>query len=74
MEQRGDQLKQYIDGSIKGWTHSYEKNIAPSFPSHEPNTKPPTPNTSAAKWIIMYLAIVWYADEYVCSATAVVVA
>jgi hypothetical protein len=43
-----DQLKQYIDESVKGWTCSYEKSTAPNFPSHEHNTEPLAPNTSAA--------------------------
>jgi hypothetical protein len=47
MEQRGDPLKQYVDESIKMYIRSYEKSIAPSFPSHESNTEPPAPNTSA---------------------------
>jgi hypothetical protein len=46
MEQRGELLKEYVDESIKGWTRSYEKSIAPSFPSLEPNTEPPALNTS----------------------------
>jgi hypothetical protein len=36
-----------IDESIKRYTRSYEKSTAPSFPSHESNTEPPAPNTSA---------------------------
>ena len=47
MDQRGDQLKQYVDESIKMHLRSYEKSTAPSFPSHESNTEPPAPNTSA---------------------------
>jgi hypothetical protein len=47
MEQRGDQLKQYVDESVKMYIRSYEKSTAPSFPSHESNTEPPAPNTSA---------------------------
>jgi hypothetical protein len=46
IEHRGDLLKEYVDESIKGWTHSYEKSTCPSFPSHESNTEPPAPNTS----------------------------
>jgi hypothetical protein len=45
LEQQGGQLKQYVDESIKGWTRSYEKSIALSFPSHEINMEPPAPNT-----------------------------
>jgi hypothetical protein len=47
MDQRGDQLKQYVDESIKMHLSSYEKSAAPSFPSRESNTEPPAPNTSA---------------------------
>jgi hypothetical protein len=47
MEQRGDQLKQYVDESIKMYICSYDKSTAPSFPSHESNTEPPAPNTLA---------------------------
>jgi hypothetical protein len=47
MDQRGDQLKQYVDESIKMHLRSYEKSAAPSFPSRESNTEPPAPNTSA---------------------------
>jgi hypothetical protein len=47
MEQRGDQLKQYVDEPIKMYIRSYEKSTSPSFPSHESNTEPPMPNTSA---------------------------
>jgi hypothetical protein len=47
MEQQGDQLKQYIDKSIKRYMHSYEKSTTPRFPSRESNTEPPAPNTSA---------------------------
>jgi hypothetical protein len=47
MEQQGDQLKQYVDESIKMFICSYEKSTTPSFPSHESNTEPPAPNTSA---------------------------
>jgi hypothetical protein len=47
MDQRGDQLKQYVDESIKMHLRSYEKSTAPSFPSRESNTEPPAPNTSA---------------------------
>jgi hypothetical protein len=47
MERREDQLKQYVDKSIKRYIRSYEKSTAPSFPSHESNTEPPVPNTSA---------------------------
>jgi hypothetical protein len=47
MDQRGDQLKQYVDESIKIHLRSYEKSNAPSFPSRESNTEPPAPNTSA---------------------------
>jgi hypothetical protein len=46
MDQRGDQVKKYVDESIKMNIRSYEKSIAPSFPSHEPNMEPPAPNTS----------------------------
>jgi hypothetical protein len=44
MDQRGDQLKQYIDKSIKMHLHSYEKSTAPSFPSRESNTEPAAPS------------------------------
>ena len=54
IEQRGNQLKEYIDESIKVRTRSYEKSTAPSFPSHEPNTEPPAPNTSAANGCISF--------------------
>jgi hypothetical protein len=47
MEQRGDQLKQYVDEFIKMYIRSYEKSIAPSFPSHKSNTETPMPNTLA---------------------------
>ena len=47
MDQRGDQLKQYVDESIKMHLRSYEKSAAPSFPSRESNTEPPVSNTSA---------------------------
>jgi hypothetical protein len=47
MDQRGDQLKQYVDESIKMHLRSYDKSTAPSFPSCESNTKPPTPSASA---------------------------
>jgi hypothetical protein len=47
MDQRGDQLKQYVDESIKIHLHSYEKSTAPSFPSRETNTEPLAPSTSA---------------------------
>jgi hypothetical protein len=47
MDQRGDQLEEYVDESIKMHIRSYEKSTAPSFPSHESNTEPPTPSTSA---------------------------
>jgi hypothetical protein len=33
MDQRGDQLKQYVDESIKMHLRSYEKSTARSFPS-----------------------------------------
>jgi hypothetical protein len=48
MEQQGELLNQYVDESIKSYIRSYEKSTAPSFPSHESNTEPPAPNTSAA--------------------------
>jgi hypothetical protein len=32
MEQQGDQLKQYVDESIKMYIRSYEKSTTPSFP------------------------------------------
>jgi hypothetical protein len=47
MDQRGDQLKQYVDETVKNHLHSYEKSAAPSFPLRESNTEPPAPNTSA---------------------------
>jgi hypothetical protein len=47
MDQQGDQLKQYIDESIKMHLRSYEKSTAPSFPLRESNTKPPAPSASA---------------------------
>jgi hypothetical protein len=47
MDQRGDQLKQYVDESIKMHLRSYEKSTAPSFPSRESNTEPPAPSASA---------------------------
>jgi hypothetical protein len=46
MDQRGDQLKKYVDESIKMHIRSYDKSTAPSFPSCESNTEPPTPSTS----------------------------
>jgi hypothetical protein len=46
MDQRGDQLKQYVDESIKMHLREYEKSAAPSFPSRESNTEPPASNTS----------------------------
>ena len=39
MDQRGDQLKQYVDESIKMHLREYEKSAAPSFPSRESNTE-----------------------------------
>src|SRR5688572_25204006 len=47
MDQRGDQLKRYVDESIKMHLRAYEKSAAPNFPSRESNTVPPTSNTSA---------------------------
>jgi hypothetical protein len=47
IDQRGDQLKQYVDESIKTHILSYEKSTAPSFPSRESNAEPLTPSTSA---------------------------
>jgi hypothetical protein len=47
MDQRGDQLKQYVDESVKMHLRAYEKSVAPSFPSRESNTEPPASNTSA---------------------------
>jgi hypothetical protein len=47
MDQRGDQLKQYVDESIKMHIRSYEKSTVPSFQSRESNTEPPAPSTSA---------------------------
>jgi hypothetical protein len=47
MDQRGDQLKQYVDESIKMHLRAYEKSATPSFPSRESNTEPPASNTSA---------------------------
>jgi hypothetical protein len=47
MDQRGDQLKQYVDESIKMHLRSYEKSAAPIFPSRESNTEPLAPSTSA---------------------------
>jgi hypothetical protein len=47
MDQQGDQLKQYVDESIKMHPRSYDKSAAPIFPSQESNTEPPVSNTSA---------------------------
>jgi hypothetical protein len=47
MDQRGDQLEQYVDESIKMHLRAYEKSAASSFPSRESNTEPPASNTSA---------------------------
>jgi hypothetical protein len=47
MDQRGDQLKQYADESVKMHLRAYEKSAAPSIPSRESNTEPPASNTSA---------------------------
>jgi hypothetical protein len=47
MDQQGDQLKQYVDESIRMHLRSYEKSTAPSFPSCESNIEPPAPSTSA---------------------------
>ena len=47
MDQRGDQLKQYVDESIKMHLRAYEKSAAPNFSSRESNTVPPASNTSA---------------------------
>jgi hypothetical protein len=47
MEQQGDQLKQYVDRSVKRCMRSYEKSTSPSFPSHESNAEPPMPNIPA---------------------------
>jgi hypothetical protein len=47
MDQRGDQLKQYVDESIKMHLRSYEKSTAPSFLSRESNTEPLAPSASA---------------------------
>jgi hypothetical protein len=46
MDQR-DQLKQYVDESIKMHLRSYEKSAAHSFPSGESNMEPPAPSASA---------------------------
>jgi hypothetical protein len=62
MDQRGDQLKQYVDESIKMHLRAYEKSAAPNFPSRESNTVPPASNTSAIKWVTLDPAIIWYAD------------
>jgi hypothetical protein len=35
IDQQGDILKSYIDGSFKKLTHTYDKFVVPSFPSHE---------------------------------------
>jgi hypothetical protein len=42
-----DQLKQYVDESIKMHLCAYEKSAAPSFPLGQSNTEPPASNTSA---------------------------
>jgi hypothetical protein len=47
MDQRGNQLKQYVDESVKMHLCAYEKSVAPRFPSRESNTEPPASNTSA---------------------------
>jgi hypothetical protein len=47
MDQRGGQLKQYVDESIKMHLRSYDKSTAPSFPSRESNTEPPAASASA---------------------------
>jgi hypothetical protein len=47
MDQQGDQLKQYVDESIKMHLRAYKKSAAPNFPSRESNTEPPASNTSA---------------------------
>jgi hypothetical protein len=47
IDQRGDQLKQYVDESIKMHLRSYEKSAAPTFPSRESNTEPPAQSASA---------------------------
>jgi hypothetical protein len=65
MEQRGDQLKQYLDESIKMYIRSYEKSTTLSFPSHESNTEPPAPNTSATNGSPLAPAILWHADAHV---------
>lgn len=46
IDQQGDQLKQYIDESLKRLTCSYETSIVPFFPSYEPNTEPLVPDRS----------------------------
>jgi hypothetical protein len=46
MDQRGDQLKQYVDESIKMHLRAYKKPVTPSFPSRESNTEPHASNTS----------------------------
>jgi hypothetical protein len=47
MDQQGDQLKQYVDESIKMHICSYKKSVAPSFSSRESNTEPHAPSTLA---------------------------
>jgi hypothetical protein len=47
INQRGDQLKQYVNEFVKMHIRSYEKSAAPSFPSRESNIEPPAPSTSA---------------------------
>jgi hypothetical protein len=66
MDQRGDQLKQYVDESIKMHLHSYEKSTAPSFLSRETNTEPPAPKHIGYKWVTLGPAIIWYVDARFC--------
>jgi hypothetical protein len=62
MDQRGDQLKQYVDESVKMHLRAYEKSAAPSFPSRECNTEPPASTHIGYKWVTLDPAIIWYVD------------
>jgi hypothetical protein len=49
---QGNQLQQHIGGieeTLKKLTHTIEKYVVSSFPSHEVVVKPMSPKTSAAK-------------------------
>jgi hypothetical protein len=63
IEQQEDQLKQYIDESVKGWARSYEKSTVPSFPSHDSNTEPLAPSHR------LQMGHTWPSHHMVCRCT-----